>query len=212
MPKTKDTQIFHKIKKTINLLSLGRPQNKDISSDSLAVINTPALLGKRDALYEKAICSLKREIASLEPGARSARYEETLFSLVSGIETGRQIFFGDGFKNKEKHLDSPLDHYMLLLADTVQTALTLCNHQIIFKLEKAAISDFIGRKAVEQMKDEDTAFAESESKVFDCAKRLVEKAEASIKNHQELLKKSMSKEDETRYKKAFIQFLGQPQQ
>jgi hypothetical protein len=206
MPKLKDSQIFRRIKKTINLLSLGE-KVKDFSSDNLALMNTPALLGKRDALYEKAINGLKKDIHLLAPEERSLKYEEALLNMISGVNTGKQILFGDEFKDKDKHENNPLNHYMLLLADTVQAALTLCNHQIIFNIERKEISDFLGKTAVDQMQNEDLIFSESETKVFECARKLIDKSQTAIHNYQVLLKKSMSKEDEIRYKKAFIEFL-----
>lgn len=148
------------------------------------------------------------DFSSIGADERSKKYEEALFYLVAGIETGRQIFFGDGFKEKKRHENNPLGHYMLLLADTVQAALTLCNHQIIFQIEKDKISDFIGRSAAAQIQSEDAVFSEAERAAFECAKKLIQKAESAIHNYQELLKKSMSKEDEGRYKKAFMEFLG----
>lgn len=208
MPKTNETQIFQKIKKTINILSLGKAERRNLPPDSLALINAPALLGKRDALYEKAVNLISSDLFALPVSERSAKYESAFVSLLSGIETNSQIFFYDDLKNKEEHIEHPLDHYMLLLADTVQAALTLCNHQIIFKLDREKIKTILGKNGLEELKKEDDIFAESEKKICECIATLVSKAQTAIKAHQNDLKKSMSKEDESRYKKAYSQYLN----
>jgi hypothetical protein len=207
MPKNDDGYILDKFRKTINLLSLGQTKRKRFSEDSLAIVNTPALLGKRDALYENAISLLQKDMFSMNAPDRSRAYEKALSYLISGIETGEQIFFAENFKEKEKHENSPLNHYMLLLADTVQSSFVLCNHGLVYEGEKDSISDFIGGKATIQIKADVVVFLGAEKKVLDCAKSLIEKAVPSIESYKSLLKKTMSKEDEVRYKRAYSEFI-----
>ncbi|HOK05540.1 MAG TPA: hypothetical protein PLN24_09830, partial [Victivallales bacterium] len=199
-------------KRTINILSIGRTETKTkkLHPDSPSVMNIPALMGKRDALYEKAMNILKTDIIQLPINERSKKYEQAFLFLISGIETSRQIHFHDELKNKEQYKNSQLDHYMIFLADTVQTTLTLCNHQLVFYIEKENVKNLIGKQGFDEVEKEDIIFSESEKKVFECIKTLIQKSENSLTKYREIMKRSMTKEDESRYKKAFIQFLAEP--
>lgn len=174
----------------------------DDINDNLALMNVPALMGRRDAAYDRAVELLEQNIFSYSEEERIIIYDGIMALLKVAIDNTKAILMPS---TKKDNMGAMLQ-YLNLLNDSVLSASVLAKHELILFEDERDISSFIGKKVQSQFRSTDKIFSNSEMNIFHSISELIEIASPAVKKYRQFRKRSFSKTNLDRYNKSFKEF------
>ncbi len=193
--------VISTVKKTLQKMTF--PEG-DVGRNCLVTMNVPALLARRDASFDTAVRLLRGLLFSYAEEKRCDIYKSSLKLLNVSIEATRLIC-APGKNAPDEDSDAVL-LYLKLLRDTAMAVFSLVRHEMILFEEEGKLAAFLGAGISTQFRSTDEIFSNSEVNVYHCLCDLVDFAEPTVLQYREYWKKSFSKPDLNRYKKAFAEF------
>ncbi len=195
------TDVLSKVKRTFQKITFFNSE-EDVLSNDLALMNIPALMGRRDAAYDRAIELLEQDIFIHYEDERQIIYETIMELFEVCIENTKAIII----PSKEKDTIGTVLQYLILLNDTIVSASALVKHEMMLSEDVTSISSFIGKKIQSQFRAEDEIFSASEMNILHSGRDLVEIAAPAIKKYRQARKRAFSKGSLDRYNKSFKEF------
>jgi len=195
------TGVFSKVKKTLQKMTF-TPDSDDNNNHNLALMNVPALMGRRDAAYDRTIELLEQNIFSHREEERIIIYDGIMDLLKVAIDNTKSILT----PSDEKETIGAMLQYLNVLNDSVLSASVLAKHELILFEDERDISSFIGKKVQSQFRSADKIFSNSEMNIFHSIAELIEIAMPAIKRYRQFRKRTFSKTNLDRYNKAFKEF------
>jgi len=180
-----------------------RKNSPNNSKERLISMNTPVLLGRHYAAYDRAIALLQDNIFAKSEKKRSEIYN-TVFNLLEISVQSHKVIPTSTLKKKDEK--DPIIQYLLLLSDTVKAAHALVTHEMILFDEEKNLSNFLGNEITAQFQTTDEIFSNSELNILHCTTELITLSRPSLSRHREKIIKSFSNEDLTRFNKSFCEY------
>jgi hypothetical protein len=165
-------------------------------------MNEPAIMGRRDAAYDRAIALLSQNMFSKSEAERVSIYKEINYLIEITIENSEQILAA---RQDSKNLISILQ-YFYFLHESVSTAIMLVQQESMITDNKEGLSNFLGKQAQLQLRNIDEEFSKTEMIIFNSIQELIATAKKTIQKFRQYRKRYFTKSQYERYQKSFKEF------
>ncbi len=192
------------IKKITNPVS-----KKKSYSSHIVDMNTPALVARREAAYERIVALLHTQLLNHSEVGRILIYSSVLELLSVTIDATKYIYpMSKTKKISREKLDenNPMLRFLKLLRDTVKASYSLVKHEIILSKNEKNLSEFLGEELSMPIKSTDQIFSESEKNIYYAIVDIITVANKAITKYTKARIKTFSKQDKGKYNKAYIEF------
>jgi hypothetical protein len=177
--------------------------NKANTDEHFSILmNEPAIMGRRDAAYDRAIALLSQNMFSKSEAERVSIYKEINYLIEITIENSEQILAA---RQDSKNLISILQ-YFYFLHESVSTAIMLVQQESMITDNKEGLSNFLGKQAQLQLRNIDEEFSKTEMIIFNSIQELIATAKKTIQKFRQYRKRYFTKSQYERYQKSFKEF------
>lgn len=170
--------------------------------DYLVRLNVPALCARRDMAYDCATKMLSKNLMELSKPKRLEEYEK----IARLLDEAKEIAHMVSSCTVRKDYADTYEQYLTLLSDSLQAATSLLRHEVVLIKEEKEMAVFIGGEYINQARQVDKLFSQSEAEIFYNILELIKIAAKPILAYRNTTIKKFSSDDSERYKKAALQF------
>ena len=177
-------------------------------TSSLAFMNVPPEMARRDAAYHSAVKLLTINLFALPDAERKGIY--ALGGFLFGVALDKAEFICRAGRSERKALEhAEMIQFFSLARNLLGTLGDLADYQHCIDRSESGIASFFGNKFISGFKAGDSAFSNSEITIYNLLTGMFSDAESAISAVRSQERRQLSKSEMERYEKAYEIYLNE---